>query len=465
MAEYVKNFKKCRIMLRDATSGELLADTDIVEHDVGRNILTIGTDHLSRRGADKVIAAVFAPKGLFEYSGTVRREIPGTNMEIAVYGEKQREERGYRRYEMQTGGRVECLFINGHKVEFRRPIPVNVKNISANGILFQSGVHDFSVGDRIRLRIGFRESEFSSEYEIVRTQNRQEGFQEYGCRNLVEAEQETEDIPAAAERRQPDRESAEAAAREFVRRQRELEDKLGYQKILDGVQRFVLMLQTPEVVEHPMVFDDPRSQEGVVLHRLAKEIRERAPVMNRELLLNACCFKCGSEEARARHILNTALLSALMGVWSRLEEERLIRLAKAALLVGVPVARQLFEDDGLSHIVTAADIYDMRASHPNKTAAAVPFAALEQFYLQGQNEAAGSVRGMGKMLAERILHALVQKQVALADKTEASVLYIPPNDITHPVLALGETVWQEENPWGILGFVVDKTKYQEAEEG
>ena len=82
-------------------------------------------------------------------------------------------------------------------------------------------------------------------------------------------------------------------------------------------------------------------------------------------------------------------------------------------------------------------------------------AILEQMRYRGVNQPTGSVKMLEWVLAENILHCILYRKILLADHTIGQLLYVLPNDVEHPILAVKGEVYQEIAPWRLVWIIVE----------
>lgn len=107
-----------------------------------------------------------------------------------------------------------------------------------------------------------------------------------------------------------------------------------------------------------------------------------------------------------------------------------------------------------TRILSVAELYDSRAAHPNHEKAGIPLVFLEQMRYRGINQPTGSVKMLEWVLAENILHCISRRKVLLADNSIGKLLYVLPNDVGHPILAVKKEIYQEIAPWNLLWIIV-----------
>ncbi|MCM1540993.1 MAG: PilZ domain-containing protein [Blautia sp.] len=462
MADHSKNLINCRVLVRDSISGELVADTTIEGYDAKRNVLTIFAGALNGSAKNRLSLLALAKSGVLEYSGNLRK-ISGGMAEIALYGERKKENRNFTRYEMKTEGRVEALLIGDTRIDLRKPVPVSILNISANGILFRGDIDAFRRGSKVRVRVGLKQNSFVGEYEIVRSQNRNKETAEYGCRNILPQGEQGDD---GEEEIQDPKLRREEAARRKIRNGEKVSRVETVFPLEDGEASYDILQQQ---MEQAYGYTDWRNRvaeiQGSVgqaafeerLHTLSEDIFRRVRNMDEAVILNCIHRKRPEEERESRHLLNLALLGALMGKWLRFDE------SLARKLIEMGILGQTDEDAPMeskkealcARILMVADLYDARAAHPNHEKAGIPLMFLEQMRYRGIDQPTGSVKMLEWVLAENILHCILHRKILLADQTIGQLLYVLPNDVEHPILAVKEEIYQEIAPWRLLWIILE----------
>lgn len=468
MADNSKNIVNCKILVRDSKSGVLIANTTIEGFDANRNVLTIPEASMHGAANDKLTLLVLGKNGVLEYSGNLRKILNGM-AEIALFGEREKEDRNFTRYEMKAEGRVEAILIDGERIDLRKPIPISVINISANGILFKGDIDAFRRGTKIRLRVGIKDNAFVGEYEVVRSQNRNKESAEYGCRNILpEGEQESE-----TENMSP-KQLREDAARNRMKNREEIEDTeramafAGDENAYDTLQLqmekvygYTGWMERVAQLQAGGEIDEDTSQEK--LQSLVDDIYLHALEIDVAIILNCIHRKRPGEEQCARHALNLALISALMGKWLRFDEKMIKKLIEMGLSeeTGEDTQEENRAPALYIKILSVAELYDSRASHPNHEKAGIPLVFLEQMRYRGLNQPLGSMKMLEWVLAENILHCISHRMVLLADNSIGKLLYVLPNDVGHPIIAVKKEIYQEIAPWNLLWIIVNPNATQE----
>lgn len=462
MADNSKNLKNCRILIRDSVTGELIADTTVEGYDTERNLLTVYAGALSRPAKSRLSLLALAGSGVLEYSGNLRKITNGM-AEIALYGERKKESRNFTRYEMKTEGRVEALLIGDTLIELRKPVPVAILNISANGILFRGDIDAFRRGSKVRVRVGLKQNSFVGEYEIVRSQNRNKETAEYGCRNILpqgeQGDEEEEILDPKLRREEAAKKkirngekisktetmfSADESGASYDVLQQQMEQAYGY---TDWLDRVAGLRQTGEGQENA----------DELLGILAEEICRKILDTDEAVVLNCVHRKRPEEEAQSRHLLNLALIGALMGKWLHFNETMIRKVIEMGILEQTDEdATEKGRNQALfARILMVADLYDSRAAHPGREKAGIPLVFLEQMRYRGIDQPTGSVKMLEWVLAENILHCILYRKILLADHSIGQLLYVLPNDVEHPILVVKDEIYQEIAPWRLVWIIVE----------
>lgn len=181
---FIKGVENRRVVLRNAETGELVADTKIVECDSRRNILRVPAKSISVKEELRVDVLVFAQTGLQEFNGVLRGSSISDSVEVALSRGREKENRGSKRFPVHTEGVVEGILYKGTTVIFHRPIFIKTRNISRKGLLFSSYPDCFEIGSQLQLALDLQGHEFRAIYEVVRRQNGSTWSEEYGCRMI-----------------------------------------------------------------------------------------------------------------------------------------------------------------------------------------------------------------------------------------------------------------------------------------
>lgn len=425
-----KKFRGCRIMLYPLDSEELLVDTTVTDYNAQMNVVYIPELDVNSLPSASVRARIFADPDLYEYNATVR---VGTShvrdVEVALYKERIIEDRGYYRHQMNVDGVIESVIVRRQEIMLHRPMSVAVEDISASGILFEAGSYDFQIGTRMRVSVDLKGNRLASIYEIVRRQKETGGTVQYGCQNLVEKADDEKSLVLKLAFSTA-KGSGDISA--YEEQQKRLEEESGYLALMDAL--------------------DAKEAEEKILASVKD--------MDAAIILNFVHRKRADHEKDVRHVLNRAFLNGLMGRWLGMNDKALQRL------VHIGYTGDLSDADEQEELITSiCDGYDTRAAFPVAEMSAVPLLFLEQIHAGGLNAPKGSRMMLRKVLADHILQTLLGRKVMLKDGNIATVLYVLHNDIGRPIVEIGKVSKQLEQPWDIVGILIEEEKHEDDGDG
>lgn len=434
MGDFMRNFRNGRVVVRDRETGEAIAETTVLEFDSHSNILTIPRGSIPLDEERALTLLILSHNVVYEYFGNIRKNRAGDDIRIAIFGEKEKDERGFPRYELKAEAAIEALVLEGQRVVLNRSIPIRIKNISASGLLIEAGEYELEEGEQIWVNIHLEGNAFTSKYEIVRTQRKAGRILLYGCRNLIRDESQAE-AAAAEGRRMPERKRNVMYAREvamfYEEHQNDLERESGYLRMMEMTSQVLQM----------------GKEEAVAL--LAEGISKIVHTISFPALLNCIHRQRPQREERQRHCLNVAFLCGFFAIWKKYQESAMVELIQRSIencmgkdLKGEPTL--------IRNIVEAAKTYDTRGAHPTGVTAGVPMVYLEQLLYAGKDQPQESVRGLERELALHILQCLRHKKVMLADGRTAKILRMLPNDVAHPLVMADGVAEQENDPWNLM---------------
>ena len=182
------NFKNCRIIVKDANSDRMLADTKILSHDNAANTIRVSVGDIQYAPMQKIYILIFGQNSLYEYQGTIGRTMTANEITIFLKQGQERESRVCKRYDFEVPGEVKALKLESTFVELHTPIPLKTRNISASGVLLRTMASSLYVGMIVRLELLMDGKIYQVETEVKRTQNATLRTEEYGCQNIYFAE-------------------------------------------------------------------------------------------------------------------------------------------------------------------------------------------------------------------------------------------------------------------------------------
>lgn len=174
--------KNCRILIRNEEDGQIIADTEIIRFDELTNSAYISADSLKERKRYKISAIIFAQKGLYEFTGTIKGVLVGNEIEVLLGKSKEKENRARTRYPMALAGNIDGILIEDRMINLRKPMHIRTINMSANGVLMKADSGCFGMGDCFSLKLQVKDGEIQLNCKVVRIQNSNMLTEEYGCR-------------------------------------------------------------------------------------------------------------------------------------------------------------------------------------------------------------------------------------------------------------------------------------------
>ena len=160
------NLKNCRVIIREQKKNSVLADTVILGHNLLTNIIKVRASAMAYRPKEPVGLLVFLENKIYSYL-------------------EQKKGRKFERYEIEASGKIEGVRIKNNMITLHKPIPVTIKNMSANGVLFKGISGCLDVGMQLQLYMDVTDSGMRYEYKVVRKQNSNPETEEYGCKMVA----------------------------------------------------------------------------------------------------------------------------------------------------------------------------------------------------------------------------------------------------------------------------------------
>lgn len=178
----MNDIKGCRVIVKDLERDEVVADTKIKEYDAHRKVLKISAGSRNNCRETSISAIVFGKnEEICEYYGRIRKAIIANEIEIEVGKEKNRKNRKEIRYALQEKGNIESVEIEKQMIVLRKPIPVETKNISTDGVLIETMSGSLEVGEHFLLYLKLGEVNFRQEYKVIRIHDTDLNTEQYGC--------------------------------------------------------------------------------------------------------------------------------------------------------------------------------------------------------------------------------------------------------------------------------------------
>ncbi len=181
---YLKKMENRRIMVRENSTGKLLADTKVLEAVSERNVVKIAANSVTDRKTAEVKVLIFGEDALYEFEGTIRAGVLLNMIEVALSKGREKESRAETRYPIDSDGVIEAIIYKDKKVFLRKPVWIMVQNVSVNGLLIKTYAESLQQGDQIQVLIDIKGKKLRKKYEIVRRQEKTSWDEEYGCRGI-----------------------------------------------------------------------------------------------------------------------------------------------------------------------------------------------------------------------------------------------------------------------------------------
>lgn len=432
MGVNVKSFEGCRVVVSDKETREAITDTTIVSYDASRNVIRIQEDLFQKdKDFDKVNVLILGNQGLYEFAGTLRKAVSSGETEIALYAGKEKESRGYLRYEMRARGRVAAVFVANQEIRLRRMIAVQIVNISASGIFFAATAGSFVAGEKIRLEVDLKGNVFTSDYEVVRLQKDDGGIWGYGCRNMVsgkDAQKQDVQVENEAENEEWAMEALkENASYEML--QETMEERSGYRALLEQVTKFITNISPSEEEREKFI----------------QEILEKYKDMSQEVIFNCIYRERPKQETKSRHFLNVMLLIALLGDYLEQTFTDTFELLNSYIKIKLPdekkeevqkeqnteenTEEQISEET--EELLLFIDDYDNNIADYERNHTGIPLAFLVQMCY---SDVSCKKRKPKTVFAENMLQNVMHRPVLLSDGTLCSLEYLLLNDLSHSII-------------------------------
>lgn len=277
----------------------------------------------------------------------------------------------------------------------------------------------------------------------------------------------------------------------FTKLQNQLEDRLGYTSLKQSVEHMLKISRNMAHVEQDTA------------NIITESVYDRLLAADSDAIFQCIDVPRPMGEALQRHCLNVAFLNGTMGQWLELSDADIRQLILTGLLhdigktkipsailnaprkltpnefaimknhpvysvellspsIDEPVriaVRQHHEKmdgsgypDGLkgdeisffARITAVSDIYDALVSERVYKEARIPFDVLDDFV---NHTPSGIDSSLLQLFVKRMLKHYKKQQIVLSDGSTGQVAYIPPNDISHPIILQGGQPRQVDDKW------------------
>lgn len=177
-----KEIKNHRIIIKDASTNQILADTEVLRYNGSVNSVVISSQSILEKNFYQIYAFIFAENYLYKCSGTIRGIPKGSEIEVFLGKYETIEERHAVRYSLALEGSIEGIYIDNQEELFENPMPIKTLNMSSTGILLSADESCFDIGASYALVVRVNIGLLKMKCEVVRIKNNSDGTAEYGCR-------------------------------------------------------------------------------------------------------------------------------------------------------------------------------------------------------------------------------------------------------------------------------------------
>ena len=180
-----EDYTGCAILIYDE-HGSPLGSTLVTSHD--KSTMRIKVQEIPsgfKKGSERAMLILTSPAPC-EYQGRLLHE--GKEKVIAIYKGRVRENRGAKRFKVNSPAIIENLICDGKAYKLHTPLEVELINISKSGARFRAPNYALSDGSRFQLRIKISKSEKLLIADAIYHVDRDDGTSEYGSRFLIGSE-------------------------------------------------------------------------------------------------------------------------------------------------------------------------------------------------------------------------------------------------------------------------------------
>ncbi len=179
--------------IRDSNDSSLVVNAVVVSHDKAQNVIRISLENCFNENINgKIEIYIIKGEQLYKYHGTVKLFRFNQYMIVNLFKGIFVEDRKHRRYNVDTKGAVEKIYFEQGNIELNKPVIVDVKNVSAGGVMFLSEPNNFTYNMKIKLLIHMKEKDTIVFCKIVRIYKLDEYLCEYGASLIMKEDVEDE---------------------------------------------------------------------------------------------------------------------------------------------------------------------------------------------------------------------------------------------------------------------------------
>lgn len=178
----IQEYKGKKVIIYDENRKKTIAESEILEYDRITHLITVVTDG-SISENEHVSLLVFGKDRLYEYKGTTRPSPRLSRLDIALYQGKPKEDRAYTRYSVNAKASISSMVIGGKLVPIRQEIPLDVVNLSVNGVLLRGNTNLLNLGTSFQLKLHLDGGDPALlNTTVLRVQRPNPSVSEFGCK-------------------------------------------------------------------------------------------------------------------------------------------------------------------------------------------------------------------------------------------------------------------------------------------
>ncbi len=181
--DFTNDYDKCRIIIKDADTDEMVADTTILEYQKDFHSILVKLPIGYKSQSSKFSLLIFTANRVILYLGSKRKDFNMGFTEIALHSGKIKEDRLAQRFPINVDGMITGLLIDEkHHVTLRKPLEMKAVNISANGILINTRSDCFFDDTVVEVKVTMYGSATTLYCKIIRITENDMDSSDYGCR-------------------------------------------------------------------------------------------------------------------------------------------------------------------------------------------------------------------------------------------------------------------------------------------
>lgn len=179
---YNNNYTNCKVIIRDETTDELLAEAKISEYNKKQlSIFVDARDFVDKLNC-KLSLLILSDNFLHAYGGIARKSYSSRRVEISMFQGKEKEDRYSKRYPANFPAEATNIFFATDQEAGLKKIDVNVMNLSTSGVLLEANPDELDIGATFNLKLNIAGSPTIINSVVVRSQVCEGEKTKYGCK-------------------------------------------------------------------------------------------------------------------------------------------------------------------------------------------------------------------------------------------------------------------------------------------